>query len=248
LAAESLGADLAIAAAAFVGTNIDNCLVTTAMVAGAPVERAHRIAAGQVAGFVVIVAASAAAAIVLFEFSPAVVGLLGLVPLAIGLRGLWALRRREARKSKSLAESGDGGDAGGGRGGGDSVQAPAPAKAWTGARARVKAKARGRGRGAAVDRAVGRSFTAALFVTVAAGGDNLAVYIPLFRVGGATNLAVIAAVFVVGEAVLTALVLWGGRHPRARAVMANVGHVAVPVMFCILGVVVMAQAGTFGLL
>ena len=33
-------------------------------------------------------------------------------------------------------------------------------------------------------------------VTIAAGGDNLAVYIPLFREGGAVNLAAIAIVFV----------------------------------------------------
>jgi cadmium resistance protein CadD (predicted permease) len=67
-------------------------------------------------------------------------------------------------------------------------------------------------------------------------------------VGGPTNLAAIAAVFVVGEAGLTALILWGGRHPRARAVMGRVGHIGVPVLLCVVGVVVMVQAGTFGLL
>ena len=79
-----------IAAVAFVGTNIDNALVTAALVAGSPPERARRIAAGQVVGFSAVVALAAAAAAVLFEFSPKVVGLLGLVPLALGLRGLLA--------------------------------------------------------------------------------------------------------------------------------------------------------------
>ena len=217
MAADGLGADLAVAAAAFVGTNIDNCLVTTAMVAGAPVERAHRIAAGQVAGFALIVAAAAAAAVLLFEFSSAVVGLLGLVPLAIGLHGLWGLR--------------------GGRAGGPGV--PPVTGPLPSSRRRA-------GRGRALDRAVGRSFTAAALVTIAAGGDNLAVYIPLFRVGGLTNVGAIAAVFVAGEAGVTALILWGGRHPRARTVMGRVGHVAVPVLLCVVGVVVMAQAGTLG--
>jgi len=219
LAAAGLGGDLAVATAAFVGTNVDNLLVTTAMVAGAPVERAHRIAAGQVAGFLVIVAASAAAAVVLFEFSMAAVGLLGLVPLAIGLRGLWGLRSRGELDGGSEPET-------------EPVLRPRAG--------------RGRGRARAADRAVGRSFTAAALVTIAAGGDNLAVYIPLFRVGGATNVAAIAGVFVVGEAAVTAAVLWGGRHPRARTVMGRVGHVAVPILLCVVGVVVMAQAGTFG--
>ena len=56
VAAAGLPADLGVAAAAFIGTNIDNTLVTAAMVAGAPLERAHRIATGQVIGFTLLVA------------------------------------------------------------------------------------------------------------------------------------------------------------------------------------------------
>ena len=63
------------------------------LVAGAPLDRAHRIAAGQVVSFVAVVILAAAAAALLFEFSPAVVGLLGFVPLVIGLHGLIGLRR-----------------------------------------------------------------------------------------------------------------------------------------------------------
>jgi cadmium resistance protein CadD (predicted permease) len=208
-----LGADLGVAAAAFVGTNIDNCVVTMAMVAGAPLQRAHRIAAGQVVGFVIVVAVAAAAAAALYEFSPAVVGLLGLVPLAIGVSGLLGLARRRVDAD------------------------PAPEATPT---RRVR-----RWRRRPEDRAVGRSLTAAALVTVAASGDNLAVYIPLFRVGGAANLGAIAAVFVVGELVVTWLVLAGGRHPKARQMMLRVGHVAVPALLCCVGVLVMVQAGTF---
>jgi cadmium resistance protein CadD (predicted permease) len=172
-----------------------------AMVAGAPLERARRIAAGQVVGFVVLVAISAAGAALLFEISPRVVGLLGLVPLAIGLRGLIGLRPgRPGRRPP------------------------------------------------AVRRAVGRSLTAAALVTIAAGGDNLAVYIPLLRVGGTTRLSVIAVVFVLGEVAVTALVLVGGSHPRARAVLSRVGDVAVPLLLCGIGVLVLASAGTLSFL
>ncbi len=199
MAAAGVGADIGIAAAAFVGTNVDNCLVTMAMVAGAPLERAHRIAAGQVIGFAVIVAVAAAAAALLYEFSAAAVGLLGLVPLAIGLHGLVGLWRE--RRS--------------GRG---SARAPA--------------------------RAVGRSLTAAALVTIGAGGDNLAAYIALFRVGGSANLVAIALVFVAGEVLVTWLVLTGGRHPKARGAMTTFGSLAVPVLLCVVGMLVMLQAGT----
>jgi cadmium resistance protein CadD (predicted permease) len=209
--AAGLGADLGVAAAAFVGTNVDNTVVAMAMVAGAPARAARRIALGQVFGFVVLVAVAVAGAALLFEFSTAVVGLLGLVPLAIGVRGLVLL---------ALHPDGDAAD---------------------GSKPR-------RRRFRPEQRAVGRGFTAAALVTIAAGGDNLAVYIPLFRVGGATNTAAVAPVFVVGESLVTWLILAGGRHPKARGAMLRVGHVAVPILLSCVGVLVLVQAGTFSLL
>ena len=209
--AAGLGADLGVAAAAFVGTNVDNTVVAMAMVAGAPLERARRIALGQVFGFVVLVAVAVAGAALLFEFSTAVVGLLGLVPLAIGVRGLGLL---------ALHSDGDAAD---------------------GSKPRPR-------RFRPEQRAVGRGFTAAALVTIAAGGDNLAVSLPLFRVGGATNTGATAAVFVVGEALVTWLILAGGRHPKARGAMLRVGHVAVPILLSCVGVLVLVQAGTFSLL
>jgi cadmium resistance protein CadD (predicted permease) len=217
--AAGLAADLGVAAAAFVGTNVDNTVVAMAMVAGAPLERARRIAIGQVFGFVVLVVVAAAGAAVLFEFSTAVVGLLGLVPLAIGLRGLVLLARHRDGDA-----DGDGS-----------------------ADASVATKQRRR-RFRPEQRAVGRGFTAAALVTIAAGGDNLAVYIPLFRVGGGTNIGATAAVFVAGEVLVTWLILAGGRHPKARGAMQRVGHVAVPILLCCVGILVLVQADTVSLL
>jgi len=173
--------------------------VTAALIAGSKAERARRIALGQAAGFLAVVALAAGAAAVLIEFSPRAVGLLGLVPLAIGIRDLLRLRR-------------------------------------------------GLGDATVSRRAVGSGFTAAMLVTLAAGGDNLAVYIPLFRVGGIARSAVIAAVFVLGEVAVTALALVGGGHPRVRSVMSRLGAVAVPVLLCVIGVLVLLEAGTFSFL
>ena len=145
MAAAGLWADLGVATVAFVGTNVDNTLIPMAMVAGAPVDRAHRIAAGQLLSFWFIVVLSGAGAAVLFEFSPAAVGLLGLVPLAIGVHGIvgWHRSRRD-----------------------------------------------GSGTSRSERRAVGQSVISAALVTLGAGGDNLAVYVPLFRVGGAARVVV----------------------------------------------------------
>jgi len=91
---------------------------------------------------------------------------------------------------------------------------------------------------------VGRSLTAAALVTLAAGGDNLAVYIPLFRQGGASKLSAIALVFAAGEVGVTAAILAAGTHPRARAVMTRLGALAVPLLLCGVGVLVLVTAGT----
>jgi len=190
-----LPADLAVATAAFVGTNIDNALVTLAMVAAAPPERARRIAIGQVIGFAVLVAAAGATAIALFEISPRLVGLLGLVPLLQGIRGLFMLRHTEQRQRVS-------------------------------------------------SRAVGAGIISAGLITIGAGGDNLAVYIPLFRVAGVTNIVSIVVVFALGEALLTAFVLRIGQHQRIRDGVTRVGALAAPVLYCLIGVVVLLRAGT----
>lgn len=206
MAATGFWGDVGIATAAFVGTNVDNTIVAAALVAGAPLDRARRIAAGQVVGFVAIVLIAAAAAALLFEFSPAAVGLLGFVPLAIGVRGVIGLLVHP-RAAEQPSES----------------------------RSR---------RRRATDRAVGRSLTAAALITLSAGGDNLAAYIPLFRQGGASKISAIALVFVVGEIGVTVAVLATGRHPHARAVMTRLGEVAVPLLLCGVGVLVLLSAGT----
>jgi len=97
-------------------------------------------------------------------------------------------------------------------------------------------------------RAVGQSLTAAALVTIAAGGDNLAVYIPLLRNAVGWGLLAVAVVFAAGELLVTWLVLTGGRHPHARTVMTRLGAMAVPVLLCCVGLLVMFQAGTFSLL
>jgi cadmium resistance protein CadD (predicted permease) len=189
-----LPADVGVAAAAFVGTNTDNALVTLAMVAAAPPERARRVATGQILGFVALVIASGATAIALFEISPRVVGLLGLVPLTLGLRGLLMMRRHEQRD--------------------------------------------------VTKRAVGAGIISAALVTIGAGGDNLAVYIPLFRLAGVASIVSITCVFALGEALLTVFVLRVGQYDRVRRAVTRIGTVGAPLLYCCIGVLVLLRAGT----
>jgi cadmium resistance protein CadD (predicted permease) len=194
-----LPAEFGIAALAFVGTNIDNVLVTTAMVATAPPARARRIAAGQVVGFAVLILVAVATAIALFDVPTRAIGLLGLVPVVLGLHGLVALRHPDAHQR-------------------------------------------------ATRRAFGKGVIAAALVTIGAGGDNLAVYIPLFRSANGAGRAATALVFVVGEVLLTLLVLSAGRHPRTQAAVSRIGTIATPLLYCAIGVFILIDANTFSFL
>lgn len=79
----------------FAGTNIDDLVVLTALfltVRTRGVPRAWEVVVGQYLGFAVLVVISAGAAAGLVAVPGAWVGLLGLVPLALGIRGLWRAR------------------------------------------------------------------------------------------------------------------------------------------------------------
>ena len=81
------------AALAFVSTDVDNFLLTTAQFAVAPKERLRGIAVGQFLGFLTLVAASVATSAALHAVPTRWIGLLGLVPLVVGIRSLVQWRR-----------------------------------------------------------------------------------------------------------------------------------------------------------
>jgi cadmium resistance protein CadD (predicted permease) len=195
----SLPAVFGLAAGAFASTNLDNAAVTVAMVVTAPPDRARRIAAGQVFGFAALVLGAISMALLLFEIPTRVIGLLGLVPLALGLRGLVELRHAE-------------------------------------------------GQARLARRAFGSGFFAAVLVTVGAGGDNLAVYIPLFRVVRLRGTLATLLIFAAGEALLTLFILGAGRHPRVRKAVTALGVVATPLLYCTIGILVLIEAGTLSVL
>jgi len=186
---------LGVAAIAFLSTNIDNFLLTAAQYAAAPAHRVRRITIGQILGFTVILVVSLSGAAILFEISAAWIGLLGLVPLALGVRGLVAhVRHRNQERA-----------------------------GWP---------------------VAGGVITAAL-VGIGSSGDNLAVYIPLWRECNLVEAVAVVGCFIVFDLILC----WGahitGRHPRTERTFEAVGSWASPVLYCVIGVVILLRAGTF---
>ncbi len=194
LATTNLGSTVAVAVVAFISTNIDNLTLTTAQLATAPESRSRRILTGQVLGFIIVLAASVVAAAVLFEVPKGWIGLLGLVPLILGLRGLLALRDPARRAGNKW---------------------PMAAGAIT-----------------------------AMLITIGSSGDNLAVYVPLFRASHVVDSVVILGVFGLLEVGLCMLARYAGRHPKTLQLLERGGVYLTPIVYCVIGVVVLVRSGS----
>jgi len=84
-------------------------------------------------------------------------------------------------------------------------------------------------------------------VTLANGGDNLGVYVPVFTTSGSGGLLTYVLVFLVLVAVwCVAGYLVAGRPLVARA-LSRWGHVLLPVVLVGIGVVILVEGGAFGL-
>ena len=84
-------ADAALAAILFASTDVDDLFILVALLAD-PRQRATQVVLGQYLGIAALVAASLAAALVALVLPPQYIGLLGLVPVGMGIHGLLELR------------------------------------------------------------------------------------------------------------------------------------------------------------
>jgi cadmium resistance protein CadD (predicted permease) len=161
--------------------------------------RPRQILAGQYLGFATLVLVSIAASLVSLVLRPEHIGWLGLVPIAIGLRGLHALRRSTG-----------------------STDAVDPVRSTVG------------------------NVLAVAGITLANGGDNIAVYTSVFANSGATTISIFCAIFVVMVAAWLAFARWLVSHPSLGKPIRRYGHIASPVVLILAGVYILYIAGSLG--
>jgi cadmium resistance protein CadD (predicted permease) len=194
---DSQPGEIVLAGIVFAATDVDDLLILIAFFAD-PRLRARHVVAGQYLGIAALFAASFVVALAALAVPTAYVGLLGVVPVAIGLKELWELRGDEEHDEP---------------------------------------------RGRAVVGAIGVAS-----VTIANGGDNVGVYVPLFATRDSYDIAIFAAVF----AVMTGLWCWAAHrlvgHPAAGAPIRRYAHVGVPFVLIGLGVFILYEAGSYRLL
>ncbi len=90
-------------------------------------------------------------------------------------------------------------------------------------------------------RRVRRGATTTFIVTIALGGDNLAVWIPLLRAGGLQRSLLSAGVFILCDVGLVALAKVLISRPRVVGVAEKYAKVATPVLYVTLGFVILWQ-------
>jgi len=189
---------IAAAAGLFVATNIDDIVVLTVLFAvaarGTSRLRGWQIVAGQYLGLITLIAVSFLAALGLTIVPDEWVGLLGLIPLAIGVLALV----RTLRGNDDEAES--------------------------------------------ALKAVGLLGVAG--ITIANGGDNIAIYTPVFRTMSTADTLITIAVFLVLLALWCLLARAIGTNEKVTEALEKVEHWLVPVVFIGLGVFILIESGT----
>lgn len=83
-----------------------------------------------------------------------------------------------------------------------------------------------------------------LLMTVAAGGDNLGVYIPYFASLDWSRILVVLLVFIVGIAVLCELSIRLSKIPMISETIEKYERIIVPLVFIPLGIYIMHENGT----
>jgi cadmium resistance protein CadD (predicted permease) len=183
------------AAAVFASTNIDDLVVLAffflaSRAAGKP--RPWQVVAGQAVAIAVLVASAAVAALGLFIVPTRWVGLLGMVPLALGLwKLIGAMRKAPDSTTPSSAAAG---------------------------------------------------LTGVVGVAIINGGDNIAVYTPLFRSLETAEVLVTLAVFSGMVGVWCAAAAWLGHHLAAVTAIRRFSYRVTPVVFITIGAVILVRS------
>jgi cadmium resistance protein CadD (predicted permease) len=185
---------IALGVTAFVATNLDDAFVLI-LFFGDRRYRARHVFIGQALGVGLLVMLSLIGALAALVLPARLVGLLGLLPIAIGVKHL--LERRRAREHQVEA-----------------AVAPPRAAGW-------------------------RQTATVAGITLANGGDNIGVYVPLFATRAPPETALILAVFAVMLALWTLAGYYLARHSAVAARLQRLSGVVMPWVLIGLGVAIL---------
>ncbi len=201
----------------FIATNIDDIVIL--MLFFSQLNRqftAEHIIGGQYLGYTVLVVVSLVGFIGGLIIPKTVIGLLGFLPIAIGIKGLFRVEEQQ-----------------------EEIQGVAFDSLTTDSQSSWK-------------RSLGNWLNTPIFnvaaVTVANGGDNVGIYIPLFANSNSFSLGIILIVFYVLIAVWCAIAYFLTRHPILAHFLTKYGEKITPYILIVLGIFILIDSESYHLL
>ncbi|HEY9641252.1 MAG TPA: cadmium resistance transporter [Coleofasciculaceae cyanobacterium] len=199
----------------FIATNLDDIVILMLFFGQlSPSFRVRQIVFGQYLGFAVLVLASLPGFFGGLLVPEAWIGLLGILPIAIGL---FKLRHPESEEVQAVSEE---------------MSHPKQAGAF----------------GSLLSSVLSPQAYGVAAVTVANGGDNLGIYVPLFAASDALSLVVILGVFFLMIGLWCYLAWQLASHPVIARLLTRYGERLVPWVLIGLGIFILVENGSYRLL
>ena len=207
---------------AFIATNLDDLLLLTLFFSQVnSTFRKRHVVLGQYLGFTGLILASLPGFLGGLVISSAWIGLLGLVPIGLGINQLW--HRNSTATDVQTVNQGVIHPS-------DDSTIPTQLASSGGWQSLLNPK-----------------IYAVAMTTIANGGDNIGIYVPLFANSDRTRLGITLLIFfcLVGLWCLIAQQLT--RHPTITRLITRYGNTFVPIVLIGLGIFILVEGGTFSL-
>lgn len=187
---------------AFATTNIDDIFILTLFYGNRKFKHGE-IVAGQALGIGALVAISLVGSLIGLLIDPAYIGLLGLIPVYLGLKSFRQLVRnkKEADQPEQIKPTSNRGNV-----------------------------------------------LSVAGVTIANGGDNIGIYIPLFATMSWMNKSIMVGIFFAMVVVWCWIARFLAKRPVIERAVDRYGHWVTPFVLILLGIFILYESGSFGLL
>jgi cadmium resistance protein CadD (predicted permease) len=192
---------IGIGVAVFAATDIDDLFVLMLFFSN-PTYKARQVILGQYLGIGILVVVGVAGSLIALIVPSMIIGLMGLLPIGIGIKKLFDLRKHE---DDGIPKNLQGG------------------------------------------RSSHLQFLTVAGVTIANGGDNIGVYMPLFaRSSTLAETVTLVVIFLAVTAVWCALAYYLVNHRLIANRLSRVGHIVLPLVLIGLGVYILVDAFVLG--
>lgn len=85
-------------------------------------------------------------------------------------------------------------------------------------------------------------------ITVANGGDNIGIYVPLFASLSSMDKTVMVAIFFLMTVLWCVIARYLATHPVLERSIQRYGHIVTPIVLCLLGLYILMESNSFDLI